>query len=302
MKYLAALLALLFFFAPLTAAYALPKYANAEGVPCSYCHVAAVGGGARNYRGVFYRLNQHSFAGFDDAAEAKKKEVPLGPGADLKPLSLKAVPPPVLKPAAPELPPIAAVDLQTVADFGRWQDPVSRLWFVKIPAGSYRRGTTDAQTEALKKAGLWSPQNADEQPARTVEIGRSFLLGATEVTQADWKRIMAEVQGGKLASPSAFKGEDRPVDSVSFQDAQLFCRTLREAIGNKGFYRLPSEAEWEYAARAGSDGVFPLGTGPSAYHAGNAEKLCVDERHSPQRDGQSGRQTAECVGLVRHDG
>jgi hypothetical protein len=62
-------------------AHALPAYAQSEAKPCSYCHTDLAGGGARTYRGLFYSLHGHAFAGFDDAAEAKRAGVPLGPEA-----------------------------------------------------------------------------------------------------------------------------------------------------------------------------------------------------------------------------
>jgi formylglycine-generating enzyme required for sulfatase activity len=81
----------------------------------------------------------------------------------------------------------------------------------------------------------------DETP-HTVSVGE-FWLGETEVTQAQWQAIMNN-------NPSTFKGDDLPVEQVSWKDAQEFIRKLNNRTG-KGF-RLPTEAEWEYAARAGT--------------------------------------------------
>ena len=100
---------------------------------------------------------------------------------------------------------------------------------VVIPAGNFVMG---------------SDTNADEQPLHPVTI-RSFLMGRTEVTQRQWRDIMGN-------NPSYFIGcgEDCPVDTVSWDYVQEFITKLNHKSGKR--YRLPSEAEWEYAARAGT--------------------------------------------------
>ena len=87
---------------------------------------------------------------------------------------------------------------------------------------------------------------------RRVELSKSFYLGMHEVTQAQWHTVMG-------SKPSHFKGEDLPVEQVSWDDATAFCQELSELEGKK--YRLPIEAEWEYACRAGS--TTPFSTGPT---------------------------------------
>ena len=84
-------------------ALALPAFVAKEGKPCGYCHINERGGGPRNYRGVFYKNNNLTFAKFDDAAEAKKAGVEIGPDPDPKtpPKSWTAPD----KPAAEENPP-----------------------------------------------------------------------------------------------------------------------------------------------------------------------------------------------------
>jgi formylglycine-generating enzyme required for sulfatase activity len=76
-----------------------------------------------------------------------------------------------------------------------------------------------------------------EKPAHRVTITKGFWLGQTEVTQAAWQRVVG-------TDPSHFKGSNLPVETVTWDEAQAYCR----AVGG----RLPTEAEWEYAARAGS--------------------------------------------------
>jgi formylglycine-generating enzyme required for sulfatase activity len=92
--------------------------------------------------------------------------------------------------------------------------------------------------------------NADERPQHLVTI-KSFMMGKFLITQGQWKAIM-----GRLP-PCRFKGEHLPVERVSWQDAQNFCRQLSRKTGRE--YRLPSETQWEYACRAGTSTPFSFG-------------------------------------------
>ncbi|MFA4987129.1 MAG: formylglycine-generating enzyme family protein, partial [Candidatus Brocadiia bacterium] len=98
----------------------------------------------------------------------------------------------------------------------------------------------------------------DEKPLHRVTLTNAFFMGATEVTQAQYRAVMN-------VSPSYFKGDDLPADSVSWSDAVEFCRKLTEAERKKGnlpdglVYRLPTEAEWEHCCRAGSTTEFAFG-------------------------------------------
>jgi formylglycine-generating enzyme required for sulfatase activity len=120
---------------------------------------------------------------------------------------------------------------------------------VAIPGGSFLMGSPAEEAE----------RSTDEGPQHRVTL-RPFLLGRTEVTQAQWQAVMGR-------NPSQFRrcGADCPVENVSWHDAQRFIDKLNQATGRR--YRLPSEAEWEYAARAGS--TTPFSTGPmlTAAHA-----------------------------------
>ena len=100
--------------------------------------------------------------------------------------------------------------------------------FKLIPAGSFMMGSAKG--------------NEDERLVHKVELF-SFFMGVNEVTQAQYKRIMGD-------NPSVFKGDDLPVENVSWFDAVEFCRKLSESEGVT--YRLPTESEWEYAALGGT--------------------------------------------------
>ena len=84
----------------------------------------------------------------------------------------------------------------------------------------------------------------NEKPAHRVRITKPFEMGKFEVTQAQWEEVMG-------SNPSRFKGPERPVENVSWNDVQEFLSHLNGRNDGYG-YRLPTEAEWEYAARAGS--------------------------------------------------
>ena len=107
--------------------------------------------------------------------------------------------------------------------------------FRLIPAGEFWMGAVPGDDEAYD----------DERSRHRVEITKPFYLGVYEVTQEQWQRVMG-------SNPSEFKGSTRPVEKVSWDDAVSFCETLSRMDGER--YRLPTEAEWEYAARGGVDG------------------------------------------------
>ena len=115
--------------------------------------------------------------------------------------------------------------------------------FVKILPGEFMMGCSAGDTECRDP----------EQPAHHVRITKAFELGRYEVTQAQWQSVMG-------SNPSIFKGSNRPVELVSWSDVQDFLQKLNAK--QDGYrYRLPTEAEWEYAARAGTTGAY---AGPPA--------------------------------------
>ncbi len=113
------------------------------------------------------------------------------------------------------------------------------LEMVQIPGGTFTMGSPAGEAE----------RSGDEEPQRQVRVP-GFFMGRYEVTQAQYQAIMGK-------NPSSFKGEKRPVEQVSWNDAVEFCNKLSQKTGRT--YRLPSEAEWEYACRAGTTTPFYFG-------------------------------------------
>jgi formylglycine-generating enzyme required for sulfatase activity len=117
--------------------------------------------------------------------------------------------------------------------------------FAYVPAGSFLMGSENGK--------------ADEKPVHQVTFREGFYIGRYEVTQAQWQAVMGN-------NPSNFKGDNLPVEQVSWNDAQEFIRKLNAR--SDGFtYRLPTEAEWEYACRADSTTEFALGNSLSSKQA-----------------------------------
>lgn len=122
-----------------------------------------------------------------------------------------------------------------------------------IPAGILSMGSPEVKTAGLSEEALKYAGEFEEQPQHSVNI-RAFAIGTYEITQAEWVAIMGN-------NPSSVQGERLPVENVSWEDAQEFARRLSERTDKT--YRLPTEAEWEYAARAGSTQTFPFGDDPA---------------------------------------
>lgn len=128
------------------------------------------------------------------------------------------------------------------------------MTFLLIPAGEFSMGSQEG--------------DYDERPVHKVRISRSFYLGKYEVTQGQWQMVMG-------TKPSHFAGDPNlPVEQVSWEDVQAFVRTLNAKEGGPT-YRLPTEAEWEHAARAGATSVYSFGDdaeqlGAYAWYGDNA--------------------------------
>ncbi|MGK7902249.1 MAG: SUMF1/EgtB/PvdO family nonheme iron enzyme [Hormoscilla sp.] len=113
------------------------------------------------------------------------------------------------------------------------------LEMVSIPGGKFTIGSPESEVGRQKTEG----------PQREVTIS-PFFMGKFPITQAQWQAVMGN-------NPSKFKGANRPVENVSWNDAVEFCQQLSRKTGKT--YRLPSEAQWEYACRAGTTTPFHFG-------------------------------------------
>ena len=116
-----------------------------------------------------------------------------------------------------------------------------------IPPGNFTMGSPKTE-----------PGRIPNETRRQVTFARGFRIGVTEVTQKEWRLIMG-------TSPSYFKGDDLPVERITWREANEFCRRLSEK--EKKRYRLPTEAQWEYACRAGTTTVYYTGGNEAALAA-----------------------------------
>jgi formylglycine-generating enzyme required for sulfatase activity len=125
--------------------------------------------------------------------------------------------------------------------------------FVLIPAGTFTMGSQLSPEEIAKRYGGKTEYYKEEQPPHPVIISKPFYLQTTEVSQGQWKNIMG-------SNPSYEKGcgDECPVESVSWNQVQKFIDNLNKLEGISK-YRLPTEAEWEYACRAGTTTPFFTG-------------------------------------------
>ena len=162
---------------------------------------------------------------------------------------------------APTPAPASGANSSAVAGAGQvFKDCAECPEMVVIPAGRFLMGSP------VSEAG----RNADEGPQRWVDVPR-FAMGRFEVTQRQWEAVMG-------SNPSHFRacGPDCPVENVSWNDAHDFVRRLSQRTGQS--YRLPSEAEWEYAARVGSTTAYPWGERASRDHANHGADNCCSGR------------------------
>jgi formylglycine-generating enzyme required for sulfatase activity len=143
------------------------------------------------------------------------------------------------------------------------------LEMVEIPGGTFLMGTSDGEAQQVAAEykrylhgyeKTFADQYVSRQkPQHSVTVP-TFYMGKYEVTQAQWRAVatrLPKVFSDLATDPSKFKGENLPVENVSWEDAKEFCDRLSSATGRQ--YRLPTEAEWEYACRAGSTSKFAFG-------------------------------------------
>lgn len=131
--------------------------------------------------------------------------------------------------------------------------------FVLIQRGAFFMGS-DKNKDAFA--------SADEIPRHKVNISRDFYLGKYEVTQQEWEKVMG-------LNPSLYRGGRKPVELITWEDAQAFIKRLNQ-LEATNTYRLATEAEWEYSARAGTETLFYFGSERKqldnyAWHLGNSE-------------------------------
>jgi formylglycine-generating enzyme required for sulfatase activity len=118
------------------------------------------------------------------------------------------------------------------------------LDLIGIPPGSFLMGSINS--------------DSNEKPVHTVRLTKAFFLGKTEVTQAQWKAVMG-------SNPSSHKSDELPVEQVSWEDCIKFCEELTKREHASGAlpagwkYTLPTEAQWEYACRAGTKTKYSFG-------------------------------------------
>jgi formylglycine-generating enzyme required for sulfatase activity len=132
-----------------------------------------------------------------------------------------------------------------------------KLDMVLIPAGEFMMGSPVSDKDALD----------DEKPQHRVRITKPFYLGKYLVTQEQWEAVIG-------SNPSFFKGPKNPVETVSWDDCQVFFKRLNAKVGG-GRFQLPSEAQWEYSCRAGSTTRYSFGdddsgVGEYAWYYGNS--------------------------------
>ncbi|MFO0926517.1 MAG: formylglycine-generating enzyme family protein [Gemmataceae bacterium] len=143
------------------------------------------------------------------------------------------------------------------------------MTFAWCPPGSFLMGSPPHEGE-----------RADGETQHRVTLTQGYWLGIHEVTQAQWQAVMRN-------NPSKFKDDVRPVEQVSWHDCQEFCKKLGDKTGKR--FRLPTEAEWEYACRAGTTTPFHFGKTISTEQAnyngtftyGQARKGVFRERTTP---------------------
>ena len=165
--------------------------------------------------------------------------------------------------------------------------------FQPVPGGTFEMGAALSTDDLTKMYGGSAEYYDREHPRHRVTLTTPFWMSTYEVTQAQWKELMPR-------NPSQHEGDQLPVHKVSWQDASRFITLLNErerAAGRvpKGWeYRLPTEAEWEYACRAGSPRSFCFGDEPGRLH-----EYGWFSRNSTRDPQQVGRKKANSWGL--HD-
>ncbi|MDD2715463.1 MAG: formylglycine-generating enzyme family protein [Candidatus Wallbacteria bacterium] len=147
-----------------------------------------------------------------------------------------------------------------------------KIEFIRIPSGEFVMGSRTSGT--------------DESPERRIRISRGFYLGKLEVTQEQWCSVMS-------VNLSSSRGDKKPAENLSFEACQEFIRILN--LRNLGVFRLPSEAEWEYACRAGTS---------TEYYWGDTleEEYLWSSENSQSQSHQTGLKKPNRIGLYDMSG
>ena len=162
---------------------------------------------------------------------------------------------------------VNTIEVSNMTDFNQLIETV------KIESGSFMMGSSEDKDAY-----------ADEFPQHKVTIDYDFEMGKYPITQAQWRAVaeLPKVEIELESDPSHFKGDDLPVDSITWHEAVEFCARLSAATGKE--YRLPSEAEWEYACRAGTTTPYSFGEGKIseyAHHNSNATRNVGELKPNP---------------------
>lgn len=161
------------------------------------------------------------------------------------------------------IPLVKAGTFQSVSGPG-YIDPSTGMSFVKVPAGCFKMGCGDWHWSSAKGSNC----ECDEKPVRDICLDQ-FYIGQFEVTQGQWQQVM-----GNNPSFGSDCGQDCPVENVSFESVRQFISKLNAMQKNGGRYRLPTEAEWEYACRSGGKKELFCGgniVGPLAWYRVNSK-------------------------------
>ena len=161
---------------------------------------------------------------------------------------------------------------------------IADMGFVFIEPGTFLMGIPEG----------YSGADGGENPRHQVTITKGFYIQITEVTQEQWYKIMGK-------TPSYFRncGKDCPVEQVSWDDAQEFIFIL-STLDDKYNYRLPTEAEWEYAAKAGNNGPYSFGECLTSFHANIHQQYGETETSTKCPSGHSYSRTIPVASLEKN--
>jgi formylglycine-generating enzyme required for sulfatase activity len=143
-------------------------------------------------------------------------------------------------PAPKQIPTPQIIQPKTASLTAQWHDPITGMEFVKIPKGSFMMGSPDNE-----------PDRRNDEKLHRVDISHDFYLSKYLITHAQWYTVMGS------SSIHFWKSNNSPIEQVTWLDVQCFITKLNHKTGQQ--YRLPTEAEWEYACRAGTSTPFYTG-------------------------------------------